>query len=98
MAPESVVVIGRWVTTSNVEVGGAPRKRGRRVLSAQATLPFTDHAGSGVSQLPGVRAGTPDIDAGKQEEPDDVDEVPIPGGEFKSEMLRRLEVTGQGAE
>src|ERR1700730_1224800 len=38
-------------------------------------------------------AGTPYIDAGEQEQPHDVDEVPIPGGKFETEMLGRGEVT-----
>src|SRR5262249_24282405 len=36
---------------------------------------------------------TPHIDAGEQKQPDYVDEMPIPGGEFEAEMLRRSEVT-----
>src|SRR6266700_6093287 len=42
-------------------------------------------------------AMTPDIDAGKQEQPDHVDEVPVPGGEFEAEVLGRREVAGIGA-
>src|SRR5918997_495618 len=32
-------------------------------------------------------AGAPDIDADEQEQPDHVDEVPVPGGELEAEML-----------
>src|SRR5580700_4936524 len=34
-------------------------------------------------------AGTPDIDAGEQEQPHHVDEVPVPSGEFEPQMLLR---------
>src|SRR3954468_16108651 len=44
----------------------------------------------------GLRAMSPDVDAGEQEQPDHVDEVPVPGGEFEAEMLVRLEVPGIG--
>src|ERR1043166_8424119 len=39
----------------------------------------------------------PDIDAGEQEQPDHVDEVPVPGGELEAQMLLRREVAGIGA-
>src|SRR5215470_12088204 len=45
-----------------------------------------------------LRSAAPDVDAGKQKQPDDVDEVPVPSREFKSEMLRRFELSGHGAE
>src|ERR1700737_667435 len=41
--------------------------------------------------------GGPDIDADEQEQPDHVDEVPVPGGELEAEMLLRREVAGIGA-
>jgi hypothetical protein len=34
----------------------------------------------------------PDVDGGEQEQPDHVDEVPVPGGEFKAEVLLRRKV------
>src|SRR5438270_12891794 len=37
-------------------------------------------------------AHAPPIDADEQEEPDDVDEMPIPGGGLQAEMMVRLEV------
>ena len=37
-------------------------------------------------------ASAPDIDEGEQEQPDDVNEVPIPGSRFKAEMVCRREV------
>src|SRR5687768_1252907 len=40
----------------------------------------------------------PDIDAGEQEQPDHVDEVPIPGGELEAEMLGRRELALVGAD
>src|SRR4029077_19196513 len=45
-----------------------------------------------------LRAAAPDINAGEQKQPHDIDEVPVPGREFKSEMLRRLELSRYGAE
>src|ERR1700720_2284867 len=45
-----------------------------------------------------LRAAAPDINAGEQKQPHDVDEVPVPGREFKSEMLGRLELSCYGAE
>src|SRR6516162_11006181 len=38
-------------------------------------------------------ARTPHINAGKQEDPDDVDEMPVPRGELEAEMLRRREMS-----
>ena len=43
-------------------------------------------------------AGTPHVDAGEQEYPNHVHEVPVPSGEFEAEMLRRREVTEVGAD
>src|SRR5690348_14885378 len=42
-------------------------------------------------------AGAPDVDADEQEQPDHVDEMPVPGGEFEAEMLLRREVAAIGA-
>ena len=39
----------------------------------------------------------PDVDRHEQEQPDDVDEVPVPGGRLEAEMLLRREVAAQGA-
>src|SRR3954451_10700904 len=41
---------------------------------------------------------TPDINAGEQEEPDNVDEVPVPGGELEAEMLARRELAEIGTD
>src|SRR4051794_35172907 len=46
----------------------------------------------------GLGAVSPDIDAEEQEQPDHVDEMPVPGGELETEMLGRREVAGIGAE
>ena len=46
----------------------------------------------------GLRAGAPDIDEGEQEQPDHVDEVPVPGGGLEAEMLLGREVAGQRAD
>jgi len=39
------------------------------------------------------RAGTPDVDGGEQEQPDHVDEVPVPGGGLEAEVLLGREMT-----
>src|SRR5215510_10196289 len=44
-----------------------------------------------------VDAGAPDVDAAEQEQPDHVDEVPVPGGELEAEMLGRFELAGKRA-
>src|SRR5215211_1874115 len=46
----------------------------------------------------GFSAVAPDIDAEEKKQPDHVDEVPVPGGEFEAEMLGWTEVSGIGAE
>src|SRR5215203_5999866 len=38
----------------------------------------------------------PDVDGDEQEQPDDVDEMPVPGRCFKTEMLARREVAFVG--
>src|SRR5262245_524404 len=43
-------------------------------------------------------AGAPDGDAHEQEQPDDVDEVPIPGGRLEAEVLLGCEMARQRAE
>src|ERR1700712_87911 len=45
-----------------------------------------------------ARARTPDVDAGEQEEPDHVDEMPVPGGELEAEMLGRRELAFERAD
>src|SRR5262249_43211050 len=45
-----------------------------------------------------MRTRTPDVDAGDQEQPHHVDEVPVPGGELEAEMLFRIEVPGEGTD
>src|SRR5271168_4860720 len=42
--------------------------------------------------------GTPDIDAGEQEQPHHVDEMPVPGREFEAQMLLRRKLAELGAE
>src|ERR1700746_446827 len=46
-----------------------------------------------------ARSGrTPHINAGKQENPDDVDEMPVPGGKLEAKMLGRREVSKIGTQ
>src|SRR6266853_3826 len=56
-------------------------------------------AGS-LTSVPGGlrRAGSPYIYAGEQEEPHDIDEVPVPGGKFKPQMLLGRELSGDRAD
>src|SRR5262249_44424431 len=46
----------------------------------------------------GLGPGAQDIDAGKQEQPNHVDEVPVPGAELEAEMLLGREVSELGAD
>src|SRR5216683_4431817 len=46
----------------------------------------------------GLGAVTPDVDADEQEQPNHVDEMPVPGGEFEAQVLGRRKVPGIGAE
>src|SRR5436853_3785865 len=56
--------------------------------------------GSGTSPLAVNRRApaAPDVDRGEQEQPDDVDEMPVPGGRLEPEMLPRREVALVGAD
>ena len=42
-------------------------------------------------------ARAPDVDAGEQEQPDDVDEVPVPGRRLEAEVRPRREGTADRA-
>src|SRR3954454_9866876 len=46
----------------------------------------------------GFGAMTPDVDTDEREQPDHVDEMPVPGGEFEAEMLGRRKMSSHGAE
>src|SRR5579863_9565601 len=72
--------------------GTAPNKKGgsRPPLLAQLRRElFAHHADAAAT-------GAPDVDAGEQEQPHHVYEVPVPGGEFKAEMLFRRELPSIG--
>src|SRR5260370_27849271 len=45
-----------------------------------------------------LRGGAPHVDAREQEQPDDVDEMPVPGGELEAEVLRRREMAEIGSD
>lgn len=45
-----------------------------------------------------TRARTPDVNASEQEQPHDVNEVPIPSCGLETEMLLRREMTNQRAD
>src|SRR5205085_8259922 len=55
---------------------------------------------SAASVMDGDRrvAGAPPVDAEEQEDPDDVDEMPVPGGGLEAEMLVGLELALHRAE
>src|SRR5690606_32008296 len=42
--------------------------------------------------------GAPDIDGDEEEQPDHVDEVPVPGGELEAEVMLRREIAPVGAD
>ena len=46
----------------------------------------------------GAGAGTEEVDADEEEQPDHVDEMPVPGRGLEAEMMVRLEMTGPGPE
>ena len=83
---------------------GEGRRRRRRLQfkCANGSIAFSLQAGSRrprsgwMRGLPSVsrsrRPSRPDIDADEQEQPDDVDEMPVPGGRLEAEMLLRREV------
>src|ERR1044071_5650330 len=72
----------------------APRpQRGQRAKRlARATLELACMSACRHRALP------PHKDAGEQEEPHHVDEVPVPGRSFETEMTRRGELAGHSAE
>src|ERR1700726_4136751 len=74
---------------------GSRRKTKRAAISA-APCSTDERKLLGAHQP--AAAGAPDIDADEQEQPDHVDEVPIPGGEFEAEGLGRGELAGIGAQ
>src|SRR5690606_40953629 len=45
-----------------------------------------------------VTSGEGDVDEGEQEQPDHVDEVPVPGGRLEAEVLLRRELAGEQAQ
>src|SRR5262249_14692003 len=77
--------------------------RGRRSANGgpHCGPPFNSYFWQLRALVGGVRdafpARAPHIDACEQEQPDDVDEMPIPGGEFEAEMLRGSEMAEIGA-
>ena len=46
----------------------------------------------------GAGPGAEEIDAGEQEQPDHVDEMPVPGSGLETEVMFRLEMAGSGPE
>src|SRR5262245_63338200 len=88
MSPVTAGDSGGWA--SSVIATGFPKQRG-----GIAPPPAADRW-----RRPSMgerRTATPDVDAGEQEQPDHVDEVPVPGGELEAEVLLRGELAGIGA-
>src|SRR5262249_34229191 len=80
-----------WTATAD---GGTQRrnrgKGGRKALrSLYRQLGSAGHAGA-------AAALAPPVDADKQEQPDDVDEVPIPRGRLEPEVVVGLEISAPG--
>src|SRR3954452_2278662 len=84
----SVAIAG--TTSERREAGGAgeltarsdPSKREGRPESRPPSRPWTWVASVGCGVM---AASAPDVDSGEQEEPHDVDEVPVPGRELEAE-------------
>src|SRR5215470_571216 len=74
----------------------ALRQRARVARSQPAWSQHGTLVAGGVRSTFDARA--PHIDAGEQEDPHHVDEVPVPGGELEPEVLRRIEMPGEGAD
>src|SRR5215471_5473954 len=72
---------------------GAPHR-----IPADGFRERSTHPAVRTSMSGGVRStGAPHIYAGKEEQPHDVDEMPVPSGKFKPQMLLGRELTGEGA-
>ena len=70
----------------------------KKQRAARCTPPsFKRAVNADDSSLRMRHAGAPHIDAGEQEQPHHVDEMPVPGGELEAEMLRRAELAGDRA-
>src|SRR5258708_35647856 len=93
--------VGGWGGSGAKRGKGAGEMRARAAAGARAEQPRGDRGEGGgvvkaapasIRQL--VRPGAPPIDAAEQEQPDHVDEVPVPGRRLEAEMLLRSEVAG----
>src|SRR5215470_7382447 len=100
-----ITAVAAWrshvFSRSGDENGGSSRSEGYEPGPAIAALSSAGSAQFGL-MAGGMRralsARAPHIDAGEQEQPDHVDEMPIPGGEFEAEMLGRSEVSELSAD
>ncbi len=81
-----------------------PRTSPRRGEETSGTARSTSHALLQARLFPIQSAvdrrapATPDIDGEEQEQPDDVNEVPVPGSGLEAEMLLWRKAAGNGAE
>src|SRR5262245_52663945 len=78
----------------SVRVGGVSFIRSlRKAKGRPAGRPFLAHYPQSVRGVAGdFGAAAPHIDTDEQEQPDHVDEVPVPGGELEAEVLFWREV------
>src|SRR6516165_2582707 len=76
----------RTSTTEPRTKRGDCRKGAGKPVRVDRHEPSAGHAGAAASL-------SPPIDADEKEKPDDVDEMPIPGGRLEPEMVVRLEIT-----
>src|SRR3546814_8172088 len=65
---------------------------------AVIAAPPRSNALSEQSGAPRRSVASPPIDADEEEQPDHVDEVPVPGRRLEAEVVIRLEVAGAGPE
>src|SRR3546814_959422 len=81
---------------ARIALGGS----GGRTAAGGAVIaaPPRSNALSEQSGAPRRSVASPPIDADEEEQPDHVDEVPVPGRRLEAEVVIRLEVAGAGPE
>src|SRR5262249_25004784 len=88
-------VVGRHASPRRRQ---APSNRAPPKQTAVATAGRRPSMSAGGGDSLVSRAGTPDVDAGEQEQPHHLDEMPVPGAELEAEMLLGREVAEIGAD
>src|SRR5215813_15337151 len=78
-------------------IANPPKRSTRSRLACAKLLPVCAGRALVAGSMRDARPSrTPYINARKQKDPDDVDEVPVPGGELEAKMLRRREMSKIG--